>query len=125
MFEKWSDFYVMTGGASAALIGLLFIVVTLSAASEAANEQVDLTRGHSVYASPAVFHLGVVLFVSALGLAPDLSIHSLFDSSGLLPMAIGNGITATTIIGAMSLGLTVPKLVIDSCGSNLHLPSSS
>jgi uncharacterized membrane protein YjjP (DUF1212 family) len=34
-------------------------------------------------------------------------------SSELLADAIGNGITATTIIFAMSLGLIVPKLIID------------
>ncbi len=34
-------------------------------------------------------------------------------SSEVLTDAIGNGITATTIITAMSLGLIVPKLLID------------
>ncbi len=73
MFERWSDFYTMIGGSSTGLIGLLFIVVTLSAASEAANHRNDdLTRGHSVYASPTVFHLGIVLLISASALAPTL-----------------------------------------------------
>ncbi len=72
MFEKWSEFYITIGGSAVGLIGLLFVVVSLSAASEAATGKDDLTRGHSVYASPTVFHLGVVLVLSATALTPDL-----------------------------------------------------
>ncbi len=72
MFEKWSEFYITIGGSAVGLIGLLFVVVTLSAASEAAREREGLDRGHAVYASPTVFHLGVVLLVSVTALAPDL-----------------------------------------------------
>ncbi|MEJ0050118.1 MAG: hypothetical protein WDN02_02690 [Methylovirgula sp.] len=68
MFEGWSDFYVMIGGAAAALIGLLFIVATLSADKDIENP----LRGYSVYATPTVFHLAVVLIISAMAVAPHL-----------------------------------------------------
>ncbi len=72
MFEGWSEFYIMIGGASAGLIGLLFVVVTLSAANEADDHSDDLLRGHSVYATPTFFHLAVVMLTSATALAPGL-----------------------------------------------------
>jgi hypothetical protein len=68
MFEGWSDYYVMIGGAAAALIGLLFIVATLSADKDVENP----IRGYSVYATPTVFHLGIVLLLSATAVAPHL-----------------------------------------------------
>jgi hypothetical protein len=68
MLEGWSDYYVMIGGAAAALIGLLFIVATLSADKDIDNP----LRGYSVYATPTVFHLGVVLLLSATAVAPHL-----------------------------------------------------
>ncbi len=56
----------MIGGAAAALIGLLFIVATLSADKDIQ----DPARGYSVYATPTV--LGVVLLLSATAVAPHL-----------------------------------------------------
>src|SRR5207244_1064746 len=69
MFEGWDSFYLMIGGASGGLIGLLFVVATLTSGLE----QSSITRGTQIYTSPTVFHLGVVLVVSAMTMVPHLS----------------------------------------------------
>jgi hypothetical protein len=69
MFENWHDFYLVMGPSAAALIGLLFIVVTLTANLERERA----IRGAQVFMTPVVFHLGVVVLQSALGLFPGMS----------------------------------------------------
>jgi uncharacterized membrane protein YjjP (DUF1212 family) len=54
---------------------------------------------------------GVFIFRMASGLLQVAADPT--GSSELLADAIGNGITATTMIAAMSLGLIIPKLIID------------
>jgi hypothetical protein len=57
---------------------------------------------------------GVFLFRMASGLA--LLTTSTKTTVELLAATIGDGMTAVTIILAMSCGLIVPKLIIDSLG---------
>ena len=45
MFEGWSEFYILVGAADGALIGLLFVVTTLSASMHLGAE--TLSRGRS------------------------------------------------------------------------------
>ena len=68
MFEHWDSFYLLLGGASGGLIGLVFIVVTLIRGVDARTN----LRSGSVFMSPIVFHLATVLVLSALATAPDL-----------------------------------------------------
>lgn len=68
--EKWHDFYLMLGPSAAALIGLLFVVATLTSNIETSN----LSRGTALFMSPTVFHLGVIVLLSGLALAPDLPV---------------------------------------------------
>lgn len=67
MFAGWNDFYVMLGAASASLIGLLFVVSTLTAGLERPS-----ARGVSLFLTPTVFKFAVVLALSATALAPGL-----------------------------------------------------
>jgi hypothetical protein len=69
MFEGWDDFYLLIGGAAGALIGLLFIVVTLIRGGEGGLQ----LRGASVFMTPTVAHLAMVLTLSALATAPKVS----------------------------------------------------
>lgn len=70
MFEGWHDFYLLIGGASGALIGLLFVVATLAPKMEK-----DVTpQGTPVYTTPTVFHLACVLGVSGLAMFPAFSL---------------------------------------------------
>jgi hypothetical protein len=66
MFEHWDSFYLLIGGASGGLIGLVFIVVTLIRGVDARTN----LRNSSVFMSPIVFHLATVLVLSALATAP-------------------------------------------------------
>jgi hypothetical protein len=69
MFEGWHDFYLVLGPASAGLIGLLFVVVSLTT-----NLDRDKAiRGTRVFMTPIVFHLGVLVLLSALALFPKAS----------------------------------------------------
>src|SRR5450432_989487 len=68
MFAHWDSFYLLIGGASGGLIGLVFIVVTLIRGVDATIS----LRNAGVYMSPIVFHLATVLVLSALATAPDL-----------------------------------------------------
>ena len=68
MFHGWDSFYLLIGGASGALIGLLFVVETLTAG----YEREEALAGASVYVTPILFHFASVLVVSAIALTPGL-----------------------------------------------------
>lgn len=69
MFHDWDGFYLLIGSSSGALIGLLFVVATLTAGFD----RDQAMRGAKVYLTPTVFHFAAVLAVSAIALAPGLS----------------------------------------------------
>jgi hypothetical protein len=69
MFEGWENFYLIVGPAAGALIGLMFVVVTLTAGRE--RDQTE--RGKHLYTSPIVWHLAVVLLLSGAAVAPAIS----------------------------------------------------
>ncbi|HXA38990.1 MAG TPA: hypothetical protein VNW53_08330 [Phenylobacterium sp.] len=80
MFEGWANFYLMIGSAAGALIGLLFVVATLT--GNLGREQAQ--RGSTVYLTPTVFHFAVVLVASAITAVPQLDIRT---AAGLLAAA--------------------------------------
>ena len=69
MFEGWDNFYLLIGGAAGGLIGLLFIVVTLLGGGQGALK----LRAASIYMTPNVAHLAMLLTLSALAAAPRLT----------------------------------------------------
>ena len=66
ILEPWHDFYVMTGGAAAALTGLMFVVFTLVSADRMRRNP----DGVSTFSTPTVAHFAAALLVSAILLAP-------------------------------------------------------
>ena len=62
----WESFYVIVGSSAAALTGLQFVVVVLSAESKQATSG-SIT---SAYATPTVLHFCAALLISALVSAP-------------------------------------------------------
>jgi len=83
MFEGWDNFYFLIGSASAGLIGLLFVVATLTAGFDGARA----SRGVTLYMTPTALHFGIVLASSAVALAPKLA-HAL--AAGLIALfAVG------------------------------------
>jgi hypothetical protein len=63
----WSGFYVMTGSSAAALIGLMFVVITLVTRSE---RPVRTQDGLATFSTPTVLHFCSALLVSAILNAP-------------------------------------------------------
>ena len=89
MFEGWGEFYLLVGAAAATLIGLLFVVVTLTSD----RERSSVLHAASLYMSPVVLHLAFVLVLSAAALAPLLS-------------ATGFGLVCAALAG-IGLGVSV------------------
>lgn len=71
MFDEWHEYFFMIGSSAAALIGLMFVVVTLTAGTDRRESE----RGKHLYTSPIVWHLGVVLLLSGCAIAPTISAH--------------------------------------------------
>jgi hypothetical protein len=104
MFEGWENFYLIVGPSAGALIGLMFVVVTLTAGRE--RDQTE--RGKHLYTSPIVWHLGVVLLLSGAAVAPGIS-ASVFGmvTAGLSVLGIGWGVRSA--VGIWRHQLTGPK----------------
>ncbi len=69
MLHVWDNFYVTTGAASASLIGLLFVVVTLGAGFSSS----DAIIGARAFLTPTLIHFGGVQVLSLVALAPFAS----------------------------------------------------
>jgi hypothetical protein len=65
--DGWENFYVIVGSSAGALIGLQFVVMTLIASIPMAGS--DVQAGQA-FGTPNVVHFGVVLFLSAIVIAP-------------------------------------------------------
>lgn len=80
--DLWHDFYVVTGGAAAALAGLVFVAVTLHLAAVTGHP------GHRHRARTIVASLGQILLASLIVLIPTLD-H------------VGAGAALTLVTGAL------------------------
>jgi hypothetical protein len=89
MFEGWGEYFFMIGSSAAALIGLMFVVVTLTAG----RDRDEVERGKHLYTSPIVWHLAVVLTLSGAAIAPTVParIYGL-ATAGLALLGIGMGV---------------------------------
>jgi hypothetical protein len=72
MLSAWANFYVMVGGAAAALTGLMFVVITLVSGVERTLPSHD---GIGTFSTPTVLYFCSALVVSATFCAPW---HELF-----------------------------------------------
>jgi len=61
MAHGWTSFYSLIGSAAAGLIGLIFIVITLSNR----RGRPSSLRAFALYMTPTIFHFGAALAVSA------------------------------------------------------------
>lgn len=68
MFEGWDDYYLLVGTAAAALIGLLFVVVTLTTG----RERSTIELGQRYYMTPIVADLGAIVLLCGAVMAPTL-----------------------------------------------------
>ena len=94
MLHDWDNFYITTGAASASLIGLLFVVVTLGAGLSSS----DAIIGARAFLTPTLVHFGSVLLLSLAALAP---FASPWPTAGILCLCGLSGLAyLTTVIAA-------------------------
>lgn len=94
----WSNFYIVTGSAAAALTGLQFVVQTLIS-SEALLPAVgkDMEGGIAAFGSPTVVHFSVALVLSSALCVPWHGYGALRLTLGLL--GVGALIYAAIVLG--------------------------
>jgi len=66
LLHEWDNFYLTTGAAAGAIIGLQFVVMTLIADRPPRRPG----EAGAAYSTPTVFHFAMVLFLSVLLAAP-------------------------------------------------------
>lgn len=98
MFEGWHDYFFMIGSSAAALIGLMFVVVTLTAG----RDRGEVERGKKLYTNPIVCHLAVVLLLSGAAVAPTLSV-TLFGAAALAIGLIG-------LVGCIAIAVGISRI---------------
>jgi len=94
VLKEWETFYLMIGSAGAGLIGLLFVVVTLTAGLERAVT----FRGARLFLSPTALDFAVVLSVSAVAIAPGLPIAAMASAFAFISL-VGLGFAIRSSIG--------------------------
>jgi hypothetical protein len=68
ILDRWDTFYVIVGSSSAALTGLMFVVVTLL--PEARRRAGATDAALSAFATPTILHFCAALLISAILTAP-------------------------------------------------------
>jgi hypothetical protein len=99
-FSSWESFYVIIGSSGAALTGLNFVVIALTAESRVVKPTPALIRA---YETPTIVHFCAVLLLSALMSAP-------WQSMG--PIRVGfaaSGIAGMVYVLALMLMIARPK----------------
>jgi hypothetical protein len=98
MFEGWSEYFFMIGSSAAALIGLMFIVITLTAG----RDRRELERGKKLYTSPIVWHLSVILVLSGAAIAPAVPAKLFAVASGGLGI-LGFAMSVRVAVGIIRI----------------------
>ena len=87
VLSDWQSFYVLVGSSAAALTGLTFVVVTVSAErSDETGSASARLAGLRVYITPTAVHFGAALWVSGLMCIPGqkaVALAVLFAATGL------------------------------------------
>jgi len=81
--HDWQNFYVVSGGAAAALIGLMFVAVSLGS-HLVTSESMD---GIRTYVNPTLIHFVIVLLIACTMLVPSHSRDSLVLLLGTFSLA--------------------------------------
>ena len=84
MFKDWSEYFFMLGSSAAALIGLMFVVATLTTGRDTKEAE----QGKHLYTSPIVWHLGGIVVVSGAAIAPTIT-----------PGWFGMGVAGLSLVG--------------------------
>jgi len=66
MFAAWDNYFMLLGAAAGSLIGLLFVVVTLTSGIERSRA----LRASTIYLTPTLVHFAVTLVSSGVAVSP-------------------------------------------------------
>src|SRR5215469_7578588 len=97
LLHDWHDFYVLVGTASATLVGLMFVAVSIGTTIFDESHGAAMTA----FITPTVMHFAAVLFACLVALMPN---HTWYTLGGL----IGAGALAGTVYGG---GLVVQMII--------------
>jgi hypothetical protein len=118
-FTEWENFYVIVGSSGAALTGLQFLVVAFVAES---RERMNVKNDGGVlstFATPAIVHFCVVLFLASVLSAPW---HNLTTPAYVLGASGAMGIGHTALILIRARRQTSYKLVLEDWMFYVVLP---
>jgi hypothetical protein len=101
MPSEWHDFYILLGTASAALVALLFVAVSVGA-TFLSPERSTATR---TFMSPVVFHYSSILILSLIALIPGHTPASLAISIAAVAIA-GLAYTTVVLVGLARASIT-------------------
>jgi hypothetical protein len=82
LLRLWHDFYTLMGAASATLVGLIFVAISIGAGSFSSERGKVAMRS---FLSPTVLHFSAVLFICLLATIPTET----WDSLGVLLCIVG------------------------------------
>ena len=107
-WHDWHDFYMLLGTASAALVALLFVAVSIGASFLTPERSVAT----STFMSPVVFHFATILLLSLVTLVPAHTTVS--RAVGIAVLAIA-GLSYTTVV-LVGLGRASVRDIADRLG---------
>ncbi len=81
--DGWENFYLIIGSSAAALTGLMFVVIALTAE----NREQDAAGAMDAFATPTVLHFCAVLLIAAILTTPGHTTASLSFSLGVCGLA--------------------------------------
>ncbi len=97
LLREWRDFYTLIGTASATLVGLMFVAVSIGTAIFNEGRRAAVTA----FITPTVMHFAAVLFACLLATMPS---HTKYTFGGLLG--------AGSLAGSVYCGRLVVQMII-------------
>lgn len=110
MFHGWDNVFFLIGSTAGALIGIMFLVITLTAGLEKRL----VSRGAPVYVAPVVFHFAIVFVISVVTAVPEMSPLAVAVVLGVCALA-GLAYSITTTIRLCGRGWERPIPWSDKC----------
>jgi hypothetical protein len=99
MFEGWSEFFLMAGGAAAVLIGLIFVVISLMQD----RSRTSVLQGSKLYMGPIVLGVSFVLALSAAALVPGIGRREFAAITGAIALwGLARALMSTVGIGRLN-----------------------
>jgi hypothetical protein len=116
--HEWETFYVIVGSSAAALTGLMFVVIALSAERQRLRAP-DSAAALGSFATPTVVHFCAVLLVAAFLSTPGQTVGSL---SGCLLVAGAAGLVYSVIVAVRARRQTSYAPVLEDWVWHVVLP---